>query len=394
LVLTASTAAAGSPDPKDLAVPDADMSRARGLVHQLGSEVFDERETAHEDLAKMGRLAFPALVDALKNNSSPEVRFRCQSLITKAAQADLQARLNTFLEDKDGKYQHDMPGWNEFKTLTGESPTSRTAFVELLKTPANRSLVLAVGSSPIELGNLVAARKQELYHMRVPRTPNTVRKDPSVQDIVSLMFAEGHVETKYVPRVTNATSSIVYNAVSLNRAINDGSEQSKVYKSVVANWIVTRDDPQTMYTAMNQATQLGLTKEAADIAGRLLHAKGGIPTYRIYAAFAIAKNGAKGKLVDLESAFSDEAGLNIGGVVINGKVEARMVQVRDMALAAALLLTGQNTDEYGFTQQYKGQTGMQYTYSNWRLAEDKRKEAFEKWKAWRAKNPDFGKEKK
>ena len=373
-LLMSATGSAASPNPKDLVIPAAEQSRARELVQQLGSEVFDERENAQDDLSKMGRLAFPALLDGLNTNPSPEVRFRCQSLITKASQADLQARLATFLADVDGKYEHDMPGWNQFKKLAGASALSRSTFVELLKEPANRSLVLGVGGSPHELGNLIAGRKQDIYQMRFPRTPNTPVKQQTVQDIIALMFAESHIESKYIPR--SVSTATIYNLVGLTSAINGGSEQATVYKSIVGHWIESRDDVSSMYTAMNQATSLGLPKQGSEVAAKLLNMKGGIPTYRIYAAFAIAKNGAKDKLKDLESAFTDEAALNIGGRVVNGVVERQTVQVRDMALAASLLLTGQNTEEYGFTEQYKNQTGMQYTYSNWRLAEDKRKAAF------------------
>ena len=49
--------AAASPDPKDLAIPPQELSQARELVQQLGSEVYREREEAQAELAKMGRLA-------------------------------------------------------------------------------------------------------------------------------------------------------------------------------------------------------------------------------------------------------------------------------------------------------------------------------------------------
>src|SRR5436190_13092418 len=73
-----------SPDPKTLAVPDADLSKARQLVQQLGSEQFAERERAEETLAKMGRVARAALLEGANTDPSQEVRTRCQSLLPKA----------------------------------------------------------------------------------------------------------------------------------------------------------------------------------------------------------------------------------------------------------------------------------------------------------------------
>src|SRR5438105_4731987 len=119
LVLAASTASAASPDPKDLAIPAGELSKARALIARLASEDFDDREAAQEDLAKMGRLALPALLDGMNTTASPEVRFRCQALLPKASAQDFQARLATFLADADGKFDHDLAGWNEFRALAG-----------------------------------------------------------------------------------------------------------------------------------------------------------------------------------------------------------------------------------------------------------------------------------
>ena len=391
IAFLAGSATAESPSPKELTISPTDLSRARELVNKFASEGFDEREDAQDELAKMGRLAMPALLDGLNANPSPEVRYRCQSLLPKAAQADLQARLATFLADTEGKFNHDLPGWNEFKKIAGTSPTSRTVFVELLKESPNRTLVLAIPGPPSELGSLVAARKQEMYQLRFARvnlpTP-TPRKEQTIPDVIALMFAESHVASKYIPRtVPNVT---VYNIAGLNVAVTDGSEKAATYKAIVGHWIETRDDALSMYTAMNQAAAMGLPKQGAVVAAKLLQLKGGAITYRFYAAFAIAKNGSKEHLSALESAFNDDAGLNQQRVV-NGLVQQSQLQLRDMALAAAVLLTGQNAEDYGLVEQYKNQPGMQYMYSNWRLPEEKRKAAFEKWKDWRAKNPDFDK---
>jgi hypothetical protein len=389
-LLIAAPGFASSPDPKDLEISTADQARARSLVEKLASEVFEEREEAQDELAKMGRLAMPALLEGLNANPSPEVRFRCQALIPRASHDDIQARLATFLADTEGKFEHDMPGWNEFRKLAGESSVSRATFVELLKEPANRTLVLGITGAPDELGRLIAQRKQELHQMRFPRTPNATRRVQSLPDMLALMFAESHVATKHIPRSTSTIT--VHNLPALTTAIRNGDEKAEVYKALVGHWIETRDEAAAMYTAMNQATSLGLTKQGTVVAAKLLQFKGATISYRFYAAFAIARNGAKDHLPALEAAFADEAALNLNRN-INGKLERHQVQMRDMALVAAVLLTGQDASEYGFTEQYKNNPGMQFTYSNWRLPEENRKAAFEKWKAWREKNPDFGKPK-
>src|SRR4051812_5212558 len=101
---------ASSPDPKRLAVPPEEMIKAQELVRQLASDEFTVREAAQERLAKMGRLAKPVLSSAIATNPDPEVRSRCRELLPKAAAEDLKARLETFLADTEGKYEHDLPG--------------------------------------------------------------------------------------------------------------------------------------------------------------------------------------------------------------------------------------------------------------------------------------------
>src|SRR5438132_713776 len=108
--LCVAAACGASPDPKDLAIAPEELSKARELVHKLGSEVYREREDAHAELTKMGRKARQALLEAAASDPDPEVRFRCSRLLPKAGADDLKARLDTFLADTQSKFDHDLPG--------------------------------------------------------------------------------------------------------------------------------------------------------------------------------------------------------------------------------------------------------------------------------------------
>src|SRR5215471_13272612 len=124
-----------SPDPKDLAIPPEEISKARELIKRLGSEVYREREEAHAELSKMGRLARPALIEAAASDTDPEIRYRCSRLLPKAGADDLKARLDTFLADTDGKYEHDLPGLKLFRKQMGSEKAARDLFVEIVKSP-------------------------------------------------------------------------------------------------------------------------------------------------------------------------------------------------------------------------------------------------------------------
>ncbi|MDB5312224.1 MAG: hypothetical protein JWO38_6426 [Gemmataceae bacterium] len=380
LTASAGPVAAASPDPKDLAVPPTELAKARDLVEKLGSETYDDREDAQDDLAKMGRLALQPLVEGLSSHPSPEVRFRCQTLLPKAAAEDLHARLATFLADAEGKFEHDLPGWNEFRKITGETPAGRAVFVDLLADPVNRSLVLAAAGPPGEIGSLVAARKQELYFLQFPRTSTATRKEPSVADVTALMFAEAQVASTVVPRTISTTS--LYTASGFSTAVADSGPKGRVYRAVAVHWMATRDDAIPLHQAVLVGSNLGLSKEAAGVAAKLVRLKGAVVSYRAQAATTIARLGARDQLPALEAVFGDDTVMRSIRMGAGGRAEPAEAQLRDLVLAAAVQLTDQDPAEYGFA----GPAGA--TRFTWHLPADKRAAAFEKWKAWREKHPD------
>src|SRR5439155_19187177 len=117
--LVAGGAWGSSPDPKDLAIPAAELGRARELVRRLGSDDPREREAAQAELARMGRLARPVLAEAAAADPSAEVRGRAARLLPRAEAEELQARLDTFRADTELAYQHDLPGWSQFRVAAG-----------------------------------------------------------------------------------------------------------------------------------------------------------------------------------------------------------------------------------------------------------------------------------
>ena len=63
------------------------------------------------------------------------------------------------------------------------------------------------------------------------------------------------------------------------------------------------------------------------------------------------------------------------------------IQIRDVALAVSVILSGQKLDDYGFVDQFP-HNGTGYTYTRCYFPDDDaRKAALDRWKEWRAKNP-------
>ena len=414
--VAAAAAPSASPDPKSLLVADGDQTRARELVQKLGSEQYAEREAAEQALAEMGRLARAALLDAVNNDASPEVRTRCQGLLPRATSLEMKARLEVFLADTDGKFDHDLAGWTQFRELVRTTHTvlgfpvrtdpaldgaARTMFAELVASPANRHLLFAIGGQQAELGSLAAARQQELYSQKYPRAvfvaggvvrPPAARRDPSLADVVTLLLAQHQAGASFVPP-RSAPISVLVTSAGLNQAINTGDARGRVCRAVLTAWFETRQDPMDQYNAMTLAGNLGMPEVSCDLATRLLRNKAAVASYRSMAATTLVRSGTKAHLPALEDAMDDKAVVFTVRRAAPGKpgeIEANEIQLRDLALVVGLLITQQNPTDYGFVDQYGkgvGAGGANFNYTRFFIPEAKRDEAQAKWKEWRAKAP-------
>ncbi len=392
------TAAPPSPDPKSLAVPPEELSKARELVRKLGSEVFVEREDAERDLAAMGRAARPALLDGVSVDPDPEIRARCRTLLPKATAAEMKVRLETFLADTEGKYEHDLPGWNKLRAVVrgdwtmlgwtftarpGADKAARELFVEFLNAPGGRKLLTALGAGATDLGSVVAAMKQELYNMRLSRAGN-VPRNPTVMEVAVVMFADSQTKFQGGPR--NTVFSSVMSTSGVIQAAQGTDDKSAGLRAVLGAWIDSRTDPYEMYSAMNLAVNAGHNDVAGRVAVRLLSSAAAPAVYRGYAFNTLARIKSKEHLPAVEKLLGDETVATTISTNINGKLVQTKITVGDMALSAAVLMTGQKLEDYGIEDRLKG-SPTSISYTRYILPEEKRKDAAEKWKAWREKNP-------
>jgi hypothetical protein len=409
-------ARADSPDPKSLAIPPEELSRARELVQQLGSEQYSEREKAELDLAKMGRLARPALLEGANTDPNQEVRSRCAVLLPKATALEIKARIDVFLADTEGRYEHDLPGWHQFRstirnewTLFGHEiwsdrsldKAARAAFAELIVSPVNRHIMMAAAGPKEELGSIASARRQELYSQKFPRPvviggrlvqPSIVRRDPTVEDIATLLFVETLVPSRLAPRTASITNLIT--ASGFGGAANTTGDQGKVYRALAAAWIDSRTDPVEMYQVMSVAGNMGLAENGCRLGIRLLTMPGALGTYRGLAATNLARLGKKEHIPLVEKALADTTVAytireNVVGRPINER-QVHEVQVRDMALAVSVILSGQKLEDYGFVDNFRttgAVAGAGYTYSRYYIPEAERDKMHKKWRDWRTKNP-------
>ncbi len=404
-VAIAATPARGAPpskpdaDPKSLTVPTEELSKARELVQKLGSETFVERESAEHDLAAMGRLARAALLDGVNLDPDPEIRARCRTLLPKATAEEMKARLDSFLADTEGKYEHDLPGWHKLRaTVRGEwkmfgwtytarpnaDKAARELFIEFMKAPGGRHVLAALDGPAEELGQVVATRKTEMYQALYPRVAGVAPRVPTAAEVCVVVFAESQVHSRHVPRAIALSTTITRSGI---QGVAQGTDDRAMAMRAVMNaWFDSRTDAAELYAAFTLASNMNNNDAIGRLAGRIMSTPGVQGFYKGQVLTTMVRLKMNDQLPNIEKAFTDTTVLTTTIKVVNGVQVRQSIEVRDAALAAALVMTGQEPGEYGF-DAFPKSTGTSFSYVWAKIPEDKRKEAFEKWKTWREKKP-------
>jgi hypothetical protein len=418
-VLAASPARGASPDPKSLAVAPEELSKARELVRRLGSDSYREREEAQAQLAKLGRVARVALAEAVAADPDPEIRLRASRLLPKASADDLKARIDTFLADAGGKYEHDLPGLKTFRKTVGTDEKARALYVEILKSPYNLDMLAAIDKGGTEGGRAIADRRSAMWNDMqfrpvAPGSKPFQPKQPTLPEIAALLYAETLVTSDHIPKTTAWTwingTQFVQQPASV-QALNGGSgvAHAEVYKGIVRKWLASRTDPQEL---TNLSYQLGNSTlkqfpESQTVLRRVVmtdgvqgYAKGQALNWLIQQRgkeetkffHAILKNELRvGDYPDLYpnpknpdatvAMNNDQMIQQVWFGKPNGQAEMHTCYMKDVALAYLITLSGSNIKDYHFEAPQgviinPGQIGFgQYAFTS----EAKRAAGFMKW---------------
>jgi len=375
-----------SPDPATLKLTADDIRKAESLIPKLGSTEFAVREAADRDLKAMGRRALPVLAKTAKTALDPEIRVRSERLLARAAADDFNARLATFLADTEGKYEHSLPGWPQFREATGKATDARELFADIMRSEPNRDLIAGLALSKEELVRRVLARRQELYAKLYPtaifvnggQRVMPVSYAPSLVDAVTLLFADILTGDKDGARMVGVrainTSTLLTRTGALRNDLWSAPETSAL-RQLFAKWVDTRESPLSLYQAMTTATQMDMKDIALKTAKKLLTIDVGVtPMYRGYAITTLGKMGGKAELPTVVNYLADDT------VVMVGNANREELQLRDVALAMAMLLTDRPPNEFGYLNNGNEMTVATFSYFNCRFPDAvERERAFARW---------------
>jgi hypothetical protein len=357
----------------------ASSQRIDQLVRELGSGSFAAREKATRELTDLGIVTREALA-AAANDRDAEVRVRARAILATVAETDFRRRLEAFAADYDGRQKQSLPGWETFSARFGSSRLVRELFVEMQRAEPELLDALAKGGKPAS----------ELLELRCRTLMQQASTQPNREGLISVgtlasMLFVGSADNVSVDDQTGIQCcNWVYQgafAVSTRSGV-----RSPTLKKLLGMWIVKDNGGSATFQNLMLAAAFELKPEGLMVAYKAL-AKETLPSaVRQYAILSVGRFGNKEHLPMIEKFLADSTNCNV--LQANNPPRQIEIQVRDVALAVLVHLTGQKLPEYGFAQV---QPNPQTLFQVGTLAFNdpaRRDAALKKWGQWRTEHPD------
>jgi hypothetical protein len=359
---------------------DAAASQAEQLVEELGSKSYFTRQRATRQLGELGITALAAVERGAKS-SDREIRYACQRLLADIHEADLKRRLAAFVEGRDEDAGEPLPFWKAYKELVGESPASRKLFAEMFTSEGE--LLASVQQNPRKAPEVVAERTRAILFDLAQL--NHARQEVELATVASLLLVAGDEEVSVPDRTAQEVYTYCYQR-SVQMELDDGPYKAEIRK-LLGRWIA-RGEGLLAHNGLSLALQHGF-EEGLIPARRIINDRRTYSYFLPEAVAAVARLGDKSHIALLEPLLADDTPVTQRSVA-RGDPFGRplVVQVRDVALAGAVHLSGQDFDAYHFKFIQPNPLTVFTPNSACFASDDDRAAALEKWREYRAKQTD------
>lgn len=302
------------------------------LIENLGSPTFAVREAASKQLLEIGAPTLDLLSRA-KQHPSVEVSERATRICKEIDKGIFENVTKKFILSSDGTQSFGLPGWDAFRSITGDSRTAKLLFVTMLRSQSELAKFVEVASKA-EGAKDSADAQQELLTKATEEAEKlhirNLRRTPSVGDTVALLLASSVLnEASVIGSTSNEVNDVV--VISLNTTpqteyfLKPGYD--KCMRALTGRWI-----SKTQSSIAREVLSLALQRnipEGANVARRHLDASNDRET-RVYALQCLARFGnaedipSVAKLFDQEIIVCEFADQSDIGVPMDG------IQVDDM----------------------------------------------------------------
>jgi hypothetical protein len=356
--------------------PSSDQAvKHLALVHELGDPDFQVRESASARLIELGSAVHPALVQG-EHHPDPEIRFRCKRILALIEYESRERRYQEFLTGSTaGK---PLGGWERFQRVVGDSEQTRRLFVEMHRAEWD---VLEATANDLKLVHEKFV--QRCGYLR--QSSQTFRQQLPLGSIVTVIFLASEEDL----RLGDVASSTVYTFCyqdSFRTAIEAGPNKAPL-RTLLGEWVASNTGISTAYQGLMLAMRHDLKQGLA--AAKKVLAEPAMPHhYKQFAMLALAKLGTKEDVPLLEK-FMDDASPCGAMTVPKGNERVMLqTQLRDVALATVIHLSGEEVKGFGFTHAQKN-TQMLFNVNTLGFEDDQQRDASrQKWEKFCAAGPE------
>ena len=339
----AMTGASEGNGPLTAPAPSRTDDSAARLVELLGSEEFAERESAQKALRKLGTKAESAIKAGIRSKN-PEIVKRCDELL-----ATLRSDL---LRSKDS------PVWHRFKSVAGDDDQAWKLYLRMVTNRSRGEMLLNAVRDPKAAAASYATEADRAQRgAMAPRTDET----PIVtgDDIAALLFLGlmSRGEQKEEDEMPGVVSYFLMGLVS--------GEDKMAFGKLYTAW--TEPRPAAWRAGLFRAMASKNIPSMVGVARKALAAKNRVHgTYELVLALHITGRHGNAADLPLVMAYADDATESgraefskyPGGVIrgFGGASDNRprvkdsdlVVQVRDVAVIAAICIHKQKPQDFGF----------------------------------------------
>jgi HEAT repeat protein len=362
-------------------LPEIDSRRARELVEQLGSPNYRRREEAANQLVKMGAAIESILREGLEM-PNPEIRSRCRQILPLALSYDLERRLQRFLANQNDEQNPPPACWTKFREMVGDSPAARELFAAMHR--LDTQFLIALDRNPGSIQQKMVASCMEVMQMQNYGANFIV----PAERLALLLFAAIHPKLKNNVESQSYLGSALL-SMSYRQPAKVMMQKDPIIRTLILKFILEGG----VYAANNGLYLLSNLemKETAEVARNFLKRKDVDSYSKSMAVALLGKFGGKEAIPEVLPYLSDKTNL---GETRFGNGNPIRTQMRDVALATLVSLTGQNPADYDFAylKMFNGGRVVFQVHQNPTLMgfsdEATREAALKKWRDWYDKNKE------
>lgn len=360
---------------------EPDEERLAHLVKMLGSDAFETREEASKQLGALGRKAIKALQEGLKSDDM-EVYRRCTELIEKANRSDLEVALDSFLENQDEKQLLKLSAWPKFQKAVGDSANARNLFVQMC----------TADGALLDLAERNISSASTLYNQRCQELQQRMNQPFAFQqlnlisngELAALLYVGMDSRIRVDQNLRYMVNNLLHQQGPQRWIKSDATG-----RKLLASYIQARTDINLVHNHLYLVQNLEV-REALNWVAGIADGKSQQPYVRATALATLGRLGGREYLPKLEGFFNDATQLTTFQQAQNVQIRT---EVRDVALAMAVLASGQDLVPYNFPWMVQmaphlAQNPMMPYHSAFQLGfanNEQRDAAFKRYKEWQGK---------